>query len=82
MAAARRPALVGRSEELAFCEALLSRPESPGLVITGAAGVGKTRLASEVAAAAESMGYASLRVSASEAGRAIPLGPFAGLAAL
>ena len=60
--AATRPALVGRSEELAFCEALLSRSESPGLVITGAAGVGKTRLASEVATAAEAMGFASLRV--------------------
>jgi DNA-binding CsgD family transcriptional regulator len=76
---ALRVHLVGRGEELAFCEAVLGRVAAPGLVITGAAGVGKTRLASEVLAAAETMGYAPVRVTATEAGRAIPLGPFAGV---
>jgi DNA-binding CsgD family transcriptional regulator len=75
----QRPPLVGRSEELAFCEALLARRDASGVVIAGAAGVGKTRLASEVLAAAEAAGYATVRATATEAGRAIPLGPFAQL---
>jgi DNA-binding CsgD family transcriptional regulator len=73
----RRLPLIGRGEELAFCAALIARQEASGVVITGAAGVGKTRLATEVARAAEDTGYASVRVTATEAGRAIPLGPFA-----
>jgi DNA-binding NarL/FixJ family response regulator len=75
----RLPQLVGRSEELAFCESVLAHSGAPGIVVTGAAGVGKTRLASEVLAAAEMVGYATVRVTATEAGRAIPLGPFAGV---
>ena len=71
--------LIGRGEELAFCTALLTRREASGVVVTGAAGVGKTRLATEVVRAAEDAGYASVRVTATEAGRAIPLGPFAHL---
>jgi DNA-binding NarL/FixJ family response regulator len=78
MGAATRPALVGRGEELAFCEGVLLRRDGTGLVITGAAGVGKTRLASEALIAAESLDFATLRVTATEAGRAVPLGPFAG----
>jgi DNA-binding NarL/FixJ family response regulator len=75
----RQPSpLVGRTEELAFCEELLTQPDATGVVITGAAGVGKTRLASEVLEAAADRGYATVRVTATEAGRAIPLGPFAG----
>ena len=50
-----------------------------GIVITGAAGVGKTRLGTEVVRAAEDAGYAAVRVTATEAGRAIPLGAFAHL---
>jgi ATP-dependent Clp protease ATP-binding subunit ClpA len=69
---APRPHLVGRREELAFCEAVLGRVAAPGLVITGAAGFGKTRLASEVLAAAETIGHATVRVTATEAGRVSP----------
>jgi hypothetical protein len=71
--------LVGRGEELAFCRALLARQDGTGLVVAGAAGVGKTRLATEVLRAAEDMGYAAVRVTATDAARAIPLGPFAHL---
>jgi DNA-binding CsgD family transcriptional regulator len=71
--------LVGRSEELTFCEALLSRRDGAGIVVTGAAGVGKTRLATEVLRAAKDVGYAVVRVTATEAGRAVPLGPFSHL---
>src|SRR6266542_3831825 len=75
----RQSPLVGRSEELAFCIALLSRRDGTGIVVTGAAGVGKTRLMTEVLQAAEDAGYAAARVTATEAGRAIPLGPFSHL---
>jgi hypothetical protein len=71
--------LIGRSEEVAFCRTLFARREGSGIVVTGAAGVGKTRLATEVVRAAEDAGYAAMRVTATEAGRAIPLGPFAHL---
>ena len=71
--------LIGRSEEVAFCRTLFARREGSGIVVTGAAGVGKTRLATEVVCAAEDAGYAAVRVTATEAGRAIPLGPFAHL---
>jgi DNA-binding CsgD family transcriptional regulator len=71
--------LIGRSEEVAFCRTLFARREGSGIVVTGAAGVGKTRLAKEVVRAAEDAGYATVRVTATEAGRAIPLGPFAHL---
>jgi DNA-binding CsgD family transcriptional regulator len=75
----RRWPLIGRSEEFAFCQALLARREGTGIVVTGAAGVGKTRLATEVLRAAEDAGYAAVRVTATVAGRAIPLGPLAHL---
>ena len=52
----QQPALVGRNEELAFCEELLTRRDATGLVVTGAAGVGKTRLATEMLGAAEASG--------------------------
>lgn len=75
----RRWPLVGRDEELAFCSAVFGRRDRTGIVVRGAAGVGKTRLATEVVRAAESAGYATARVTATAAGRAIPLGPFAHL---
>src|SRR6266508_3908214 len=39
--------LVGRLEELAFIEQAMARPETAGVIVAGAAGVGKTRLVSE-----------------------------------
>jgi type II secretory pathway predicted ATPase ExeA len=75
----RRRLLIGRSEEVEFCRTPFARREGNGIVVTGAAGVGKTRLATEVLRAAEDAGYAAVRVTATEAGRAIPLGPFAHL---
>jgi ATP-dependent Clp protease ATP-binding subunit ClpA len=43
--------LIGRSEEVDFCRTLFARRDGCGIVVTGAAGVGKTRLAASVAAA-------------------------------
>jgi hypothetical protein len=79
IAESQRPPLVGRGEEIAFCVTVLARRDGTGVVVTGAAGVGKTRLAAEVLGATEAAGYAIVRVTATEAGRAIPLGPFAGV---
>ena len=39
--------LIGRSEELGFIESALSAPEISGVVISGAAGAGKSRVARE-----------------------------------
>jgi DNA-binding CsgD family transcriptional regulator len=75
----RFPRLVGRDEEVAVCGALLARRDAAGIVVMGASGVGKTRLATELLRVAEGAGDAPLRVTATEAGRAIPLGAFAHL---
>lgn len=71
--------LIGRGEELGLCSALLARRDSRGVVVTGATGVGKTRLGAEVMQAAEETGYAALNVTGTATGRAIPLGPFSHL---
>ena len=68
-------ALVGRTEELAFVSAALERG---GCVIAGAAGVGKSRLASEVAARHRA---AVVRVVATAAAGSIPFGAFGHLLA-
>ncbi|MCW6007228.1 LuxR family transcriptional regulator [Micromonospora sp. CPCC 205371] len=72
--------LVGRLEELRFVTAA-TRPRSgsPGVVLAGAAGVGKTRLAREALAEAERRGVAVRWATATASSRALPLGAFAGL---
>lgn len=71
---------VGRDEEFAFCEAVIASGNASGVVVTGAAGVGKSRLAGEVLTAAEGrLGYATLQVAATESARLLPLGAFAHL---
>src|SRR2546421_8560338 len=69
--------LVGRREELALVRDLLGRGESAGVVLAGAAGVGKTRLAAEALRAAEAGGCATFRVAATRAAATIPFGAFA-----
>jgi len=75
---AERP-LVGRAEELALCSEALAGDDGPGIVVAGAAGVGKTRLAAELLDAVETAGTPTVRMTATEAGRGIPLAPFAPL---
>ncbi|MDQ2790088.1 MAG: AAA family ATPase, partial [Actinomycetota bacterium] len=49
--------LAGRAEELSLISGLVHRQDGPaGVVLAGAAGVGKTRLAREALAAAEQRG--------------------------
>lgn len=71
--------LVGRDEELGLLEDLVTRPDAGGVVIAGATGTGKTRLALEAANSAERAGRPTERVIATRAAASIPLGAFAQL---
>jgi DNA-binding CsgD family transcriptional regulator len=71
--------LVGRDRELELVRRRLATGPPGGLVLAGAAGVGKTRLAAEVARAAESSGWAVEWVRATRSTASIPLGAFAPL---
>jgi DNA-binding CsgD family transcriptional regulator/tetratricopeptide (TPR) repeat protein len=70
--------LVGRREELAFVSDLL-RQGVGGIVLAGAAGVGKTRLAREILEAAEAKGFATAWATATQAVASIPYGALAHL---
>jgi DNA-binding CsgD family transcriptional regulator len=71
--------LVGRDRELRSVAELLSDGVMRGVVLAGAAGVGKTRLAAEAARIAGSRGHAVAWVRATRSAAAIPLGAFAAL---
>lgn len=72
--------LTGRAEELRFIDATFRRATGArGVVLAGAAGVGKTRLAREVLARAAHRGAATRWVVATASARALPLGAFANL---
>lgn len=70
--------LVGREQQMRRVAALLDE-RAGGVVLAGAAGVGKTRLATEVAALAAARGAHVEWVRATGSSAAIPLGAFAGL---
>jgi hypothetical protein len=70
---------VGREEELAWVAAQRRAGGCCGVVVSGAAGVGKTRLARELLAAGVGGGGASEWVPGTAAAASIPLGAFAGL---
>jgi DNA-binding CsgD family transcriptional regulator len=70
--------LLGREAELRhLAEAIAGR--RPGIVLAGAPGVGKTRLAREAIRQAEEAGSATTWVVATRSGASIPFGPFAHL---
>jgi len=71
--------LIGRREELSLIEHSLSTGQYRGLLLAGAPGVGKTRLAREALAAAEAAGCHTEWVVASRAVAAIPFGALAHL---
>jgi DNA-binding CsgD family transcriptional regulator len=71
--------LIGRDRELGLVLDRLGQGASGGVVLAGAAGVGKTRLATEVAHAAEAEGSAVEWVRATRSTASIPLGAFAPL---
>jgi len=70
--------LTGRTEEMRIAaDTLGGGAEYAGVVIVGRAGVGKTRLALEAAAATVGPGWCVFPVTATAAARVIPLGAFA-----
>ncbi|MGQ0805902.1 MAG: LuxR C-terminal-related transcriptional regulator [Actinomycetota bacterium] len=69
--------LVGRDDELALARSALT--EHGGVVLTGAAGVGKTRLAREVLGDAGAEGDRVVWVAATQAAATVPLGAVADL---
>jgi len=71
--------LVGRVSELDQMVSRFAESERAAFVIAGAAGVGKTRLAAEVARAATGIGYATEHVVATRSAASIPFGAFATL---
>ncbi|OBI83840.1 AAA family ATPase [Mycobacterium sp. E740] len=69
--------LAGRDGELAMIRRALSGGgTTSGVVIVGAAGVGKTRLAREVLRLAENAGERTTWIVGTESARALPLGAF------
>ncbi len=71
--------LIGRDRELGSAGEALADTDAGGVVVWGAAGVGKTRLAAEVARVAETRGYAIEWARATRSAASIPLGAFAAL---
>ncbi len=71
--------LAGRREELALFEEALERAGTSGVVLAGAAGVGKTRLAREALLAAQTNGWTTRWAVATRAAASIPLGAVAHL---
>lgn len=72
--------LAGRDGELATIRRALSGgSKNSGVVIVGAAGVGKTRLAREVLARADAAGEHTKWIVGTESARALPLGAFTAL---
>ena len=69
--------LTGRSEEMRIIEAALSAPDLSGIVVCGAAGVGKSRIAREALTSAASRGYETRWAIGTSSARALPLGAFA-----
>lgn len=69
--------LVRREAEIDRIIAKLTGPAPAAFVLAGAAGVGKTRLASEAAKCAAQLGFSTARAVASRAAASIPFGPFA-----
>src|ERR1700752_3771673 len=68
--------LTGRSKEMRLIDAALSDRDCCGVVVCGAAGVGKSRIAREAMAWAASNGCEVRWVVATSSARALPLGAF------
>lgn len=71
--------LIGRLEELEFIKEALGRPESHGVVLAGASGVGKTRLAWEAGRQAARREIRCEWAVATKAAASIPFSAFAHL---
>src|SRR3954447_176408 len=78
---ARSWPLIARELELERVAAMLPAPTCGGVLIAGAAGVGKSRLAREALELAERNGMSTVHVLASESAARIPLGALSPLIA-
>ena len=67
--------LIGRSEEMRAIERAVAAPDS-GILVYGAAGVGKSRIAREALAAAESRGFDTRWMVGAVPAPEMPLGAF------
>ncbi|MCX6470490.1 MAG: LuxR family transcriptional regulator [Corynebacteriales bacterium] len=70
-------AVVGREGEISAAREVLDRSDVGGVVLSGAAGVGKSCLAREIARRAGAEGWTVRTVAATGSSRAVPLGAFA-----
>ncbi len=68
--------LIGRSEEMRLVEAAIVARDVSGIVVRGAAGVGKSRVAREAVSAAAGRGLVSRWAVGTSSAQAIPLGAF------
>ena len=68
--------LIGRMEEMRTIEAAILAPGTSGIVVCGAAGVGKSRIAREALSVVASQGCEGRWAVGSSSARAIPLGAF------
>ena len=66
--------LTGRSKEQRLIEAAISDSDSSGIVVCGAAGVGKSRIAREALSSAGSQGCEVRWTVGTSSARSIPLG--------
>ena len=69
--------LTGRNEELAAIDAAIRDPGSCGVMLRGAAGVGKSRIAQDALTRAGEAGYVTRWAVATSSARGLPLGAFA-----
>ncbi|KQR97409.1 hypothetical protein ASG12_15865 [Williamsia sp. Leaf354] len=69
--------MVGREGEISAAREVLDRSDVGGVVLSGAAGVGKSCLAREIARRAGADGWIVRTVSATSTSQAVPLGAFA-----
>ncbi|RDH78878.1 LuxR family transcriptional regulator [Mycolicibacterium moriokaense] len=68
--------LVGRSEEMRTIDAAITAADAGGIVIRGAAGVGKSRIAREALASAAARGRETRWTVGTSSATALPLGAF------
>lgn len=68
--------LIGRTDQMRTIGAAISAPDVAGILVCGAEGVGKSRIAREALSAAAAAGYETRLAVGTSSARAVPLGAF------